>query len=634
MLGLEAVRPAKRPLDGSPRDATLVADLVVDRADHANLAHEVVADRALGSHHGAALGQLLDEVLPQDAWRLVEPRRGRMQEVQREQPAGPKVRRDPGERRLLLVPSEQVPEAAHGEHDQVEGRAIDLERGELALEQAAASQDLRARSSNLVSREGEHRGGRVHPRHGMASSRERHEHAPGPAGELQYAASLSFGELHVQGKVLLEGEGVVEGGKLRIDPRLMVAKESGGRGRAMRRRVPAHSLLVPGPIPGETLRLACATEQDLESAVLSAPTLCSDVPVRFGEVDREGGATARKIGILTGGGDCPGLNAAIRAVVRKGINVHGLSVLGFRNGWAGVLEPNWLELTAGNTGGLLHRGGTILGTSRVDVFEHPRGVELLRENMQRLELEGLIVTGGDGTLRGAAKLTAEGINLIGIPKTIDNDVPGTDFTIGFDTAVQIATEAIDRLHSTAESHHRVMVVEVMGRGSGWIALLAGLAGGADAILIPECPFDIHDVSAHLTHRRQTGHDFSIVVVAEGAIPANADFPMPQYEMDRFHRAKLGGISGVVAQEITRVTGYETQVTILGHVQRGGSPTAPDRILATRLGAAAVDLAAAGRWRRMVGVRGTSVRDVELDEALGPSKPAPIELFELAEVFFG
>ncbi len=341
-----------------------------------------------------------------------------------------------------------------------------------------------------------------------------------------------------------------------------------------------------------------------------------------------------RIGILTGGGDCPGLNAVIRAVVRKGCGYHGNVVIGFRNGWQGVLNGNVAELTPESTRGILHRGGTILGTSRTDPFRIEGGLELVVENLATYRIAGLIVVGGEGTLSCAARMAGEGVNVIGVPKTIDNDIGATDLTFGFDTALQIATDAIDRLHSTAESHNRVMLLEVMGRHTGWIALYAGMAGGADALLIPEHPFDIDEVVQHLRNRHARGHTFSIVVVSEGAVPKSGTMEIPEYERDQFGRPKLGGISYRVAEEIERRTGFESRVTVLGHIQRGGSPTALDRILATRFGVAAVDAASDGRWGTMVALRGTEVVEVPISEAVAALKRVPEELYEVAEVFFG
>jgi ATP-dependent phosphofructokinase / diphosphate-dependent phosphofructokinase len=341
-----------------------------------------------------------------------------------------------------------------------------------------------------------------------------------------------------------------------------------------------------------------------------------------------------RIGVLTGGGDCPGLNAVIRAVVRKGVERHGAEILGFRNGYRGILERQAIELTPQSARGILHRGGTILGTSKINPFRVEGGLELLRANLESSGVDGLIAIGGGGTLGAAARLSAEGLNVVGVPKTIDNDLAVTDFTFGFDTAVQVATDAIDRLHTTAESHNRVMVVEVMGRNAGWIGLYAGLAGGADVILIPEHPFDIDEVCEHVRHRHGRGHVFSIVVVAEGAIPREGTLEIPQYERDEYGWPKLGGISTLITEQIEQRTGFETRVTILGHVQRGGSPTAFDRVLATRYGIAAIDLAAKGSWGRMVALRGATIIDCPLDDAVSDIKRVPDELYDVAEVFFG
>jgi len=346
------------------------------------------------------------------------------------------------------------------------------------------------------------------------------------------------------------------------------------------------------------------------------------------------GNDVARIGILNGGGDCPGLNAVIRAVVRKGTERYGDEIVGFRNGYQGVLDGAVKELAPESVRGILHRGGTILGTSRVDPFRVDGGPARVQENLKAQHLAGLIVIGGEGTMGTAAKLGAEGVNVVGVPKTIDNDLAGTDFTFGFDTAIQVATDAIDRLHTTAESHNRVMVVEVMGRQAGWIGVYAGLAGGADVILIPEHPFDVSEVCDHLRHRHSSGHLFSIVVVSEGARPKEGTMAEPEYETDEFGRPRLGGISNVIAQEIQQRTGFDTRVHILGYVQRGGTPTAYDRVLATRFGVAAIDLASKGTWGRMVSLRGSDVVDVPLDEAVSKPKLVPDELYEVAEVFFG
>ncbi|HEX6400429.1 MAG TPA: ATP-dependent 6-phosphofructokinase, partial [Actinomycetota bacterium] len=290
-----------------------------------------------------------------------------------------------------------------------------------------------------------------------------------------------------------------------------------------------------------------------------------------------------RLGVLTGGGDCPGLNAVIRSAVRSGSSVHRHEFVGYRDGWRGVVEGDSVGLGPEAVRGILHRGGTILGTSGSNPYRSDDGPDRVRATISRDRLDGIIVIGGEGTLGAAARLAEEGVPVVGIPKTIDNDLAMSDYTVGFHTAVQVATDAIDRLHSTAESHNRTMVVELMGRNAGWIAAYAGLAGGADAILIPERPFDLEEVCAGLRRRHVHGASFSIVVVAEGAVPAEDTITIPEYPLDPNGWPRLGGISNVIAPELMRLTGYETRVIILGHVQRGGSPVAFDRVLGTRLG---------------------------------------------------
>jgi len=343
-----------------------------------------------------------------------------------------------------------------------------------------------------------------------------------------------------------------------------------------------------------------------------------------------------RIGLLTGGGDCPGLNAVIRAVVRRGLSVGTHSFLGFRAGWAGVLEDDASELTLQSTIGILPRGGTILGTSRTNPFAEGRdGAASVRRTLSARGVDALIPIGGEDTLGVALRLHHEGVPIVGVPKTIDNDLGGTDVTFGFQTAVQIVTDAIDRLHTTAESHNRVMVVEVMGRHAGWIATHAGIAGGADTILVPERPFDIDEVVAHLRRRHERGRSFSIVVVAEGAAPREGSWQIRAgAATDAFGHARLGGIGVTLEGEIERRTGFETRVTILGHVQRGGTPVAFDRVLATRFGVAALDAAISGRFGTMVGLRGTEIVEVSLDEALREPKLLDPALYETAELFFG
>ncbi len=343
-----------------------------------------------------------------------------------------------------------------------------------------------------------------------------------------------------------------------------------------------------------------------------------------------------RIGLLTGGGDCPGLNAVIRAVVRRGLADEGHTFVGFRHGWAGVLRDDAVELDMQSTAGILPRGGTILGTSRTNPYaDGADGTAAVRQTLQAREVDVLISIGGEDTLGVALRLHGDGVAIVGVPKTIDNDLGGTDVTFGFQTAVQIVTDAIDRLHTTAESHDRVMVVEVMGRHAGWIATHAGIAGGADAILVPERPFDIDDVVAHLRARHARGRSFSIVVVAEGATPREGTLQVREgTATDAFGHARLGGIGVLLEQEIEARTGYETRVTILGHVQRGGTPVAYDRVLATRFGVAAFEAAAAGRSGLMVALSGTHIIEVPLREALREPKLLDPGLYETAELFFG
>jgi ATP-dependent phosphofructokinase / diphosphate-dependent phosphofructokinase len=341
-----------------------------------------------------------------------------------------------------------------------------------------------------------------------------------------------------------------------------------------------------------------------------------------------------RFGVLTGGGDCPGLNAAIRAIVRKGVDGHGHELIGFRHGWRGPIEGEWLDLTIDEVRGILPRGGTILRSSRTNPLKHEDGIERIRASMEKLALDGLIAIGGEDTLGAAEKLHEAGIPVLGLPKTIDNDLNGTDLTFGFDTAVQIATDAIDRLHTTAESHNRILVVEVMGRHAGWIALHSGIAGGADVILIPERPFDIDEVCAHLKRRHGRGRYFSIVVAAEGATPREGTLATVSGEKDEFGHERLGGIGQLLEREVEARTGFETRATVLGHVQRGGTPTAFDRVLATRCGIAAIDAATDGRWGTMTALRGTKIELVPLKEAVASLKTVPEDDFEVAAAFFG
>ncbi len=343
-----------------------------------------------------------------------------------------------------------------------------------------------------------------------------------------------------------------------------------------------------------------------------------------------------RVGLLTGGGDCPGLNAVIRAVVRRGLAGAEHEFVGFRHGWAGVLSDEAIGLDIASTAGILPRGGTILGTSRTNPYaEGQDGTALVKRTLERRDVDALIAIGGEDTLGVALRLHRGGVPVVGVPKTIDNDLGGTDVTFGFQTAVQIVTDAIDRLHTTAESHNRVMVVEVMGRHAGWIATHAGIAGGADAILVPERPFDIEEVVAHLRRRHERGRSFSIVVVAEGATPKEGTLQVRDTtKTDAFGHARLGGIGVTLEAEIERRTGFETRVTILGHVQRGGTPVAYDRILATRFGVAAMDAVARGRFGAMVGLQGTTIVEISLEQALREPKLLDPNLYETAELFFG
>ena len=342
---------------------------------------------------------------------------------------------------------------------------------------------------------------------------------------------------------------------------------------------------------------------------------------------------AKRIGILSGGGDCPGLNAVIRAVGRRSFQ-RGYDVVGVRDGWRGLVEDDLEPLGPREISGILPRGGTILGTTRTNPYKLEGGVDRVMESFERAGLDALVAIGGEDTLGVATRLHEEhGFPVIGVPKTIDNDLNGTDYTFGFDTAVFIATEAIDRLHTTAESHNRVMVVEVMGRHTGWIAVMSGIAGGADVILIPEQPISIDEACDDIRRRHERGKDFSIVVVSEGyeleGLPEEG-------ELDEFGHVRLSerGVGGRLAQEIEQRTGYETRVTVLGHVQRGGSPTPRDRVLATRYGLKAGDLVHEGRFGRMAALQGDAIVDVSLEEATAQLKTVPPDWFDVARAFFG
>ncbi len=340
-----------------------------------------------------------------------------------------------------------------------------------------------------------------------------------------------------------------------------------------------------------------------------------------------------RVGILTGGGDCPGLNAVIRAVVRKGEKVYGDELLGFHDGWRGVMDGDYTSLDIQALRGTLPLGGTILGTSRIQPYATPDGLDKIRTTMADLAMDAIIAIGGEGTLSCTRQLFRDGFPVVGVPKTIDNDIAATERTFGFDTAVAIATEAIGRLHTTAESHNRVMVVEVMGRHVGHIAVWAGIAGGATMTLIPEEPFDIDEVCEALRRRHESGKYASIVVVAEGAKPAEGSFSVPEDEFDEFGHIRLGGIANRVAIEIEKRTGFETRVTILGHVQRGGTPTAFDRVLSSRFGIAAIDAVHDGAFGQMVALQANEIVRVSLEEATAELKPVSAELWATAKEFF-
>jgi len=340
----------------------------------------------------------------------------------------------------------------------------------------------------------------------------------------------------------------------------------------------------------------------------------------------------RRIAVLTGGGDVPGLNAAIRAVVRRA-GERSLEVIGVRDGWRGLIADDTVPLSRDAISGILPKGGTVLGTSRTNPMKEASGLDRIKATLARHRIDAVIAIGGDDTLGAARHLSGTGVPVVGIPKTMDNDVRGTDVTIGFDTAVNTVMEAVDRLHSTAESHHRIMVVEVMGRDAGWVAAAGGLAGGADVVLVPEVPFDLDEVCATLRKRRATGRMFSIVVVAEGAAPKDAKAQVAQdTQVDAFGHARLGGIGAFLAREIERRMECETRATSLGHVQRGGAPTAFDRVLATRFGVAAVDALAQGHTGVMVALRGTSIVTVPLDEVTQGTRPLDLNLYALTRLF--
>lgn len=340
-----------------------------------------------------------------------------------------------------------------------------------------------------------------------------------------------------------------------------------------------------------------------------------------------------KIGMLTGGGDCPGLNAVLRGIVRKGTVAFGDEMVGFLDGWRGVIDRDHMPLDVESLRGTLPRGGTILGSSRTNPGKIDGGWDLVAESLGDLGIDALIPIGGEDTLGVANSLAQRGISVVGVPKTIDNDLSGTDFTFGFQTAVQICTDAIDRLHTTAESHDRVMVVEVMGRHAGHIALWSGIAGGAAVVLVPEQPFDIDEVCAAIQRRHAGGRRHaSIVVVAEGAVPAEGTLSLAAAEVDQFGHARLGGIGSILAREIRQRTGFDTRETVLGHVQRGGTPTAYDRVLSTRMGVAAIDAVHDGDFGKMIALRGEKIVRIPLADGVASLKLVDPELVELAALF--
>jgi 6-phosphofructokinase 1 len=341
-----------------------------------------------------------------------------------------------------------------------------------------------------------------------------------------------------------------------------------------------------------------------------------------------------KIGILTGGGDCPGLNPVIRAVVRKALLV-GYEIVGIKNGWKGLVQNDTMSLNIDTVSGILPKGGTILGTSRTNPYKKEEDLQKVKENFKKIGLDALIVVGGEDTLGVASRLVKDGLsNIVGVPKTIDNDLSATDYTFGFDTALNVAMECIDRLHTTAESHHRIIVAEVMGRHAGWIAIEAGISGGADMILIPEIPIDLDEVCNVIKRRHERGKTFSIIVVSEGAQFKDGAMVTQEQKLDAFGHVRLGGIGEDLAAQIEKRTGFETRVSVLGHIQRGGSPTAFDRVLGTRFGVKAVELIINKKFGKMVALAGTKIIDVPLEEAVKALKTVDMELYNIAKVFFG
>ena len=337
---------------------------------------------------------------------------------------------------------------------------------------------------------------------------------------------------------------------------------------------------------------------------------------------------------MSGGGDAPGINAVIRAVVRKGIQNYGYEVVGIKDGWHGLIENDFVPLDLKSVSGILPRGGSILGTSRTNPFKREKDAETVVKNAKKAGIGAVVAIGGDDTLSVAYKMGELGLKCVGVPKTIDNDLAGTDYTFGFMTAVTIATEALDRLHTTAETHHRVMILEVMGRYTGWIALEAGLAGGADIILIPEKPFDIKQICRYIGDRQKRGRNFSIIVVAEGAKPKGGAEIIYSENVDEFGHIRLGGIGYYIGKEIEKRMKIETRVVVLGHLQRGGSPTAFDRILSTRFGIGAIDLVSKKKFGHMVAIKGNDIVSVPLKDVIGKRKTVDLEIYKIAQVFFG
>ena len=341
-----------------------------------------------------------------------------------------------------------------------------------------------------------------------------------------------------------------------------------------------------------------------------------------------------KVAVLSGGGDAPGINAVIRAVVRKGIQDYRFEVVGVRDGWRGLIDGDFVPLNLRVTSGMLPKGGSILGTSRTNPFKREKGPDSILENVRELGVGAVVVIGGDDTLGVAYRMSELGLPCVGVPKTIDNDLAGTDYTFGFWTAVSIACEAIDKLHTTAEAHHRVIILEVMGRNTGWIALEAGLAGGADAILIPEKPFSVDEVCGYIKQRQKRGRYFSLVVAAEGAKPVGGEEIVYSSGTDEFGHVRLGGVGYFLGREIEKRMDIDTRVVVLGHLQRGGSPIAYDRVLATKYGIAAIDLVHEERWGCMVALKGNKIVSIPLKDVVGKKKKVDLKLYDIAKVFFG